>query len=239
MEESFTYDGMDRLTGITLKRRTWQDLHCSVSYDALGRMTSRQASPSFPSAGMDVTYTGFDKVSRVRQGSDSLHYVYGFDRERIRMEEFRPEETRTKDYVGSCEFITKTTLGDSVSHSLTFVSGPCGVFAVVQNHPSYITNKNLQDMGVSDMTAGELYGSYNGSPGYRNTYYTWTDSEGNPHHAEVFSVILAQSLGIPLGTITEGVEMAAKSYQHVPLLKIRSGLTHAQKVAALSKEDNR
>ena len=164
MEESFTYDGMDRLTGITLTRRTWQDLHCSVSYDALGRMTSRQAvtavngtpsvetlfstpsfdatkvhamtqaqaSPSFPSEGMEVTYTGFDKVSRVRQGGDSLRYTYGFDRERIRMEEFRPEETRTKDYVGSCEFITKTTLGESTTRSLTFVSGPCGVFAVVE-----------------------------------------------------------------------------------------------------------
>ena len=36
MEETFTYDGMDRLTGITLKRRGQEDLSCSVAYDAWG-----------------------------------------------------------------------------------------------------------------------------------------------------------------------------------------------------------
>ena len=164
MEETFTYDGMDRLTGVTLKRRGQEDLSCSVAYDALGRMTSRQAvaavngtpsvqtlfsapsfdatkvhamtqaqaSPSFPSTGMDVTYTGFDKVSRIRQGGDSLRYVYGLERQRIRMEEFHPGESRTKDYVGSCEFVTETDRGGTVSRTLTFVSGPCGVLAVVE-----------------------------------------------------------------------------------------------------------
>lgn len=39
MEERFEYDDMDRLTGITLKRPSGQDLHCVVTYDALGRMT--------------------------------------------------------------------------------------------------------------------------------------------------------------------------------------------------------
>ena len=31
MEETFTYDDMNRLTGITLKRPSGQDLYCSVS----------------------------------------------------------------------------------------------------------------------------------------------------------------------------------------------------------------
>ena len=34
---------MNRLTGITLKRASGQNLYCSMTYDALGRMTSRQA----------------------------------------------------------------------------------------------------------------------------------------------------------------------------------------------------
>ena len=42
MKETFTYDDMNRLTGITLKRSPGQDLYCSVVYDALGRMTSRE-----------------------------------------------------------------------------------------------------------------------------------------------------------------------------------------------------
>ena len=48
--------------------------------------------------------------------------------------------------------------------------------------------------------------------------------------------IMAQSLGVPMGTITEGMEMAAKSYNNVPLLKVRSGLTQSQKITAISKE---
>ena len=109
----------------------------SYCFDKFGNLAARKdikarMEESFTYDGMEVTYTGFDKVSRVRQGGDSLRYVYGFDRERIRMEEFRPEETRTKDYVGSCEFITKTALGESTTRTLTFVSGPCGVFAVVE-----------------------------------------------------------------------------------------------------------
>ena len=43
MEETFTYDDMNRLTGITLKWPSGQDLYCSATYDALGRMTSKQA----------------------------------------------------------------------------------------------------------------------------------------------------------------------------------------------------
>ena len=52
---------MNRLTGITLKRSPEQNLYCSVVYDALGCMTSRET----------VTYTGFDKASKVKQGADS------------------------------------------------------------------------------------------------------------------------------------------------------------------------
>ena len=98
MQETFTYDDMNRLTGITLKRPSGQDLHCAVTYDALGRMTSRQAVTAvnnvpqvttvfsqpvfdntkvhalssaqttaelFSSDAQTVTYTGFDKVSKI------------------------------------------------------------------------------------------------------------------------------------------------------------------------------
>jgi len=88
MEETFTYDNMDRLTGIDLTR----------------------------SAG---------------QGGDSLRYSYGFDRQRMRVEEFSTGWSRTKDYVGRCEFVTESGASGTYSRSLTFVTGPCGVFAVV------------------------------------------------------------------------------------------------------------
>ena len=42
LEETFTYDDMNRLTGITLRRPSGQDLQCAITYDALGRMTLRE-----------------------------------------------------------------------------------------------------------------------------------------------------------------------------------------------------
>lgn len=140
MGESFTYDDMDRLTGITLKRPSGQDLHCSVTYDALGRMTSRQAVTAengapqvtsvfsdavynttakphamdaattaegvFPATPQAVTYTGFDKVGKVKQGNDSLSYAYGYDRQRISMKEELGGNIRIKDNLGSWTTIT-------------------------------------------------------------------------------------------------------------------------------------
>ena len=517
MEETFTYDGMNRLTGVTLKRPSGQDLHCAVTYDALGRMTSRQAVTAvngtpqvtsvfsqpvfdatkvhalasatttaelFPSDDQAVTYTGFDKVGKVVQGDDSVCFAYGHDRQRILMEEHVGGLTRAKQYWGACEYVTESDGGTTNSCWRTFVSGPYGMFAVVetrsgmdeihyvlkdnlgswttitdgngtveqrlsydawgnlrdpntwanytvgdpfdkpmfdrgytghehltefglinmngrmydpvmstflspdrfvqnpmtamgfnryaycmnnplrfvdpsgwrqkepvvgplssscyvrdfytyaehayepgdfrnayylfnmafygdmggpgggigsggkyygsygyhvshhansvynycsistqrqliqnwQNDPCYTTNKELGEAGISSLTVGELYGDYEGESGYRNSYYTWTDSNGKTHKAVVlyenvggnlngaFTVsnmplelygamtplekanIMAQSIGVPMGTISETVEMAAKSYHDVPLLKIRSGLTTTQKLAALSKD---
>ncbi|MCR4848652.1 MAG: FG-GAP-like repeat-containing protein, partial [Bacteroidales bacterium] len=165
LEETFTYDDMNRLTGVTLKRPSGQDLHCTMTYDALGRMTSREAVTAsngipqvtsvfsqpvfdatkvhalasattaegvFPSASQTVTYTGFDKVSMVKQGKDSLCYAYGYDRQRILMEEHFDNTLRTKRYVGNCEFVTKTEGNMTVEYSNTYLTGPYGVFAVVQ-----------------------------------------------------------------------------------------------------------
>ena len=180
MEETFTYDDMNRLTGITLKRPSGQDLQCSVTYDALGRMTSREAVTAsngipqvtsvfsqpvfdatkvhalasattaegvFPSASQTVTYTGFDKVSLVKQGKDSLCYAYGYDRQRILMEEHFDNTLRTKRYVGNCEFVTETEGNTTVEYSNTYLTGPYGVFAVVQrsgnNQIHYVLKDNL------------------------------------------------------------------------------------------------
>ena len=111
---------MNRLMGITLSRPSGQDLACTVTYDALGRMTSKQAVTAvngipqvtpvfsqpvfdatkvhattlaqsmaelFPSSSQTVAYTGFDKVSVVWQGNDSICYTYGYDQQQISMEE--------------------------------------------------------------------------------------------------------------------------------------------------------
>jgi YD repeat-containing protein len=164
LEETFGYDNQNRLTGITLKRSSGQDLNCAVVYDALGRMTSKQAvtavsnvpqvstvfsqptfnaskvhalstiqstSDLFLSSAQVVTYTGFDKVRSVRNGNDSICYTYGYDHQRILMEEHVGSTTRTKRYVGSCEYVTETTGNATTQKWLTYLTGPTGVYAVV------------------------------------------------------------------------------------------------------------
>ena len=181
MEERFEYDDMNRLTGITLKRPSGQDLHCVVTYDALGRMTSRQAVTAvngtpqvttvfsqpvfdntkvhalssaqttaelFPSEAQTVTYTGFDKVAKVKQERDSICYSYGYDRQRISMEEHVGNTMRTKQYWGFCERITEGEGKAAPSYWRTFVSGPYGVFAVVESRNGtdeihYVLKDNL------------------------------------------------------------------------------------------------
>ena len=78
-----------------------------------------------------VTYTGFDKANKVKQGSDSLCYTYGYDRQRIFMEEHVGGTTRTKRYVGNCEYVTESDGTTTTDHRLTYLTGPYGVFAVV------------------------------------------------------------------------------------------------------------
>ena len=182
MEETFTYDGMNRLTGVTLKRPSGQDLVCSVTYDALGRMTSRQAVTAengapqvtsvfsdavynttakphamdaattaegvFPATPQAVTYTGFDKVAKVVQGDDSVCFVYGHDRRRILMEEHVGGLTRAKQYWGACEYVTESDGTTTNSCWRTFVTGPYGVFAVVESRNGvdethYVLKDNL------------------------------------------------------------------------------------------------
>ena len=76
------------------------------------------------------SYTGFDKVRSVRNGNESIRYAYGYDHQRIRMEE-RIGTSRTKDYVGSCEYVTETLLNTTTQMLNTYLVGPFGVFAVV------------------------------------------------------------------------------------------------------------
>ena len=102
----------------------------------------------FPSEAQTVTYTGFDKVGKVKQGNDSLCYTYGYDRQRILMEEHVGTNARTKHYVGACEYVTETNGNTTTSFWRTFISGPYGVFAVVETQNGtdeihYVLKDNL------------------------------------------------------------------------------------------------
>ena len=148
---------MNRLTDIYLGTT-----HSQIVYDPLGRMTSKQADGQavfanasfaaaqgqparphamksaetaegvFPSATQEITYTGFDKVKTIAEGGNTLAYTYGYDQQRIRMVENVGDITRTKDYVGVCEYIAEDDGENTTEKTLTYLVGPYGVFAVVE-----------------------------------------------------------------------------------------------------------
>ena len=185
LEETFHYDKMNRLTDIYLGTT-----HSQIVYDPLGRMTDKQADgqtvfanaafaaaqgqPSrphamtsaetvegvFPSALQEITYTGFDKVKTIAEGGNTLAYTYGHDQQRIRMVENVGDITRTKDYVGFCEFITEDDEENTTEKTITYLVGPYGVFAVVER----------QD---NEETVHYILKDHLGS------WTTITDSEGN------------------------------------------------------------
>ena len=115
----------------------------------------------FPSAPQTVAYTGFDKVLKVKQGSDSLVYGYGYDHQRIAMEEHVGNAVRTKRYVGSCEYVTETTGNNSTSQCLTYLTGPTGIYAVVEtengtNTLHYILKDHLGSWTVVTDSIGKV-----------------------------------------------------------------------------------
>ena len=147
---------MNRLTDIYLG-----NTHSHIVYDPLGRMTDKQADGQtvfanasfagapvpprphalksaetpegvFPAARQDITYTSFDKVSTIAEGDNTLAYTYGYDRQRIFMEEHANGIIRTKRYVGGCEFMTLTEDNTTTETTLTYLSSPIGIFAVME-----------------------------------------------------------------------------------------------------------
>ncbi|MCQ2320298.1 MAG: hypothetical protein MJZ91_03075 [Bacteroidales bacterium] len=156
MEETFLYDDMNRLEHITMNGMT-----ASMTYDNFGRMTAKEAvikkngtpqvstvfsNPVFDNTKVhalteaempdylvspntqDITYSSFDKVKTIDEGDSHLVYQYGYDQQRIAMTETVGSATRKKQYAGNCEFVSE----NGVEKSWTFLSGPYGVFAVVE-----------------------------------------------------------------------------------------------------------
>jgi RHS repeat-associated protein len=71
-------------------------------------------------------------VKTITEGDNTLAYTYGYDRQRIFMEEHANGVDRTKRYVGNCEFQTTTTGGSTTTKALTYLTSPTGIFAVVE-----------------------------------------------------------------------------------------------------------
>ncbi len=170
LEETFTYDNQNRLTEvwlgttktgefvydgygrITAKTADGQVLFFQAEYNTIDKphamVTASTPMGVFPSTKQTITYTGFDKVSKIKQGADSLCFTYGYDRQRILMDELVDNKHRTKRYVGNCEYIMETNGNVTDTQWQTYLTGPTGVFAVVMTKSGtdqifYVLKDNL------------------------------------------------------------------------------------------------
>ena len=55
-----------------------------------------------------------------------------------------------------------------------------------QDNPSFTTNKELREAGITNMTVGIINGQIGGEDGYRNSYYQWIDDAGMTHSAAAY-----------------------------------------------------
>ncbi len=160
MKERFTYDHLNRLTDVWLnnvhtghmaydalgrmtdKQSDGQNVFSAAQHDYVGpdgqlrphaiSSATVEGNP-FPTAQQDITYTMFDKVGTITQpynnGFYTLSYAYGYNHQRRRIvENYGNAVFRKKIYGDHCEFVTE----NSYNSSSTFLTGPLGVFAVVE-----------------------------------------------------------------------------------------------------------
>ena len=55
-----------------------------------------------------------------------------------------------------------------------------------QENPSFTTNKELLEAGITNLTVGIINGQIGGEDGYRNSYYQWIDDAGMTHSAAAY-----------------------------------------------------
>jgi RHS repeat-associated protein len=91
-----------------------------------------------PEVDQNITYSSFEKVTSITQGSKSLSIQYGFHRQRIEQNFTIHSFTKQKRWTGACEYIILN--GHQTIH--TYLSGPQGVYAIHVKHPNGNTEIN-------------------------------------------------------------------------------------------------
>ena len=200
--ETFSYDNLNRLTGISLN-----NVSSAIVYDSYGRMTDKEKDGSlvFESAvfgnskphatthvdaatnifpdNQIIEYTATDKVKKISQGSKIAVFTYGYDTQRMKMSitDTLTNHTLTKNYVDNCEFVDDN--GDRKVY--TYLSGPCGMFAVVVKHGgtdtiSYIYKDHLGSWTTVTDSLGNVVerNSYDAWGNLRNPQ-TWSGTPNN------------------------------------------------------------
>ncbi|MFT3740959.1 MAG: RHS repeat-associated core domain-containing protein [Breznakibacter sp.] len=143
--ETFTYDNLDRLTSITVLGGSTVSIgyegngnisgntavgiysYNEAQPNALARITNSMA--EVPSDEQIVTYTSFDKVKLITEGTKSALFSYGVGKERVKMVLTDGTISKTRIYThGNYEVETNAT----ATRKLHYISSVGGIFAIFE-----------------------------------------------------------------------------------------------------------
>ena len=211
MEERFTYDWLNRLTGViengdttgvfvyddygrmTMKRLHGEMVFDSTAYGTDGRPHALERATVYAEQPEQwIRYTSFDMLQSIEQTDPvllvdcHLSYDYGYDHRRIRMTEALSLDTIVKEYVGNCEFVRTN---GSVTSERTLLSGPLGVFAVLDSHILPV-GKGMYYVHPDHLGSWTTVTNRNGAV----VQDVWFDPWGTPYYSDSATLTQAHSL---------------------------------------------
>lgn len=181
--ENFTYDNFNRLTNIDIDGNNSRNIiydnlgNVSIKYDA-GTMVYHSSNPyavrkiyDMPNVAsydgeQDVTYTSFDKVRSISQGTYTLDVSYGADRQRVRQTLSNGNNTKTKRYFTPLYEVVSENGATKKVHYLTSSTGLFAIFAVDSN------NNGTMSYVIKDHQ-GSMYATVTGNTVERYNFDAW------------------------------------------------------------------
>ncbi len=203
LEESFTYDNLNRLKTTSIKGKPYGQL--SMDYDDLGNIISKsdvgtysytgarphavseivQSGTAIPIVTQDITYSGFEKVRTLTEGDASIHFTYGMGHDRKITTTTVAGVHFTKRFVGGLYEEEENHDGDK--RKLHYISAGGEAIAIYTEDESqgtfdthYLLKDHLGSLAAIADKNGNVIERYSYDAwGKRRDANTWDDLDGS------------------------------------------------------------
>ncbi len=190
LSESFLYDAADRL-----EKNTFNATELVTAYDVSGNITAKtdagagylynspkphavtgisNATANIPALPQNMTYTSFDKVQNITEGSHTLNFAYGIDRQRRKtILKNGSEILKTKYFFGNYEKVI-TSAG---TRELNTIPGFDGNYALIVKDNT--GQKNIYYVYTDHLGNTNIVSDAASAPQERHNFDAW-GRERNP-----------------------------------------------------------
>lgn len=193
--EKFEYDNLNRL----IKTNHGSTLAETIGYDTSGNILTKSSVGNFayisgtnridkitvngysPVVWDEISYTSFQKVSKIKQGSNSVEILYGVDQERSKLIQKKGNETKEIYYVGKLYEEEKV---NGIATQRCFIFADDNSFAINSNNSEnsymYLHKDHLGSILGYSNDAGSLQQEFSyDSWGRRRNPVTWAYYESS------------------------------------------------------------